>query len=235
MATLLTRLVAPIALLVTLCGCNGPVRGLYPPHDSDSREIYIVNNHWHTGFALRASELSPSLRKLLPRFADAEYLEIGWGDDHFYRSPQSTSGLAVEALFASRGSVMHVMPLDREPQIHYRDYLVDVYRVRISPQGEQRLVAFIESSFDVSDSGVAIELQPGVEPGSWFYRARGKYSLFHTCNQWCADGLRQTGFPISPFYAALASNVGWQIRTFARKDEGEVLILHDGEPRKEGP
>jgi uncharacterized protein (TIGR02117 family) len=218
------------ALLVTLGGCCGPVRGLYPPPDTAVRDIYVVNNHWHTGLVLRASELTPTLRGMLPRFANAEYLEIGWGDDRFYRSPQSTSGLAVQALFASRGSVLHVVPLSRLPEVHYREFLVDLYRLRISPEGHRRLVAFMETSFDLSDSGAAIELEPGWAPGSWFYRAHGKYSVLHTCNQWTADALRTTGFPISAFYASTADNIGWQIRTFGSTYQSDLAILRDGEP-----
>ncbi len=223
-----------VAMLAILGGCCGPTKSLYPPAGADARDVYVVNNHWHTGFVFPTSALTPSLRKLLSRFADADYVEIGWGDDHFYRSAKSTSGLAVQAMFVSKGSVLHVVPLSRPPEVHYQEFVVDLYRLRLSEEGQLRLMEFVEASFARDESGTAIEIEPGWLPGSWFYRANGHYSLFHTCNQWTADGLRTTGFPISPFYAAGADNVGWQIRTFGGKCQHDLAVLRDGNPTAAG-
>jgi uncharacterized protein (TIGR02117 family) len=222
-------------LLATIGGCCGPIEGLYPPQAGDARDVYLVNNHWHTGFVFPTSELTPTLRQLLPRFADAEYLEIGWGDDRFYRSPKSTIGLATAALFASQGSVLHVVPLSRPPQEHYQDFIADLYRIRVSDAGYQRLMAFVEKTFSRDDSGKAVESEAEWGPGSWFYRGNGHYSLFHTCNQWTADALRTTGFPISPAYAGGADNVGWQIRTFGGKYQSDLRVLQDGKPVATAP
>jgi uncharacterized protein (TIGR02117 family) len=209
-------------------GCCGPVRGLYPPtNQSDVRDVYIYDNHWHTGFVLRFNQLSPTLQKFLSRFRESEYVEIGWGDEGFYRAPESTSGLAMRAMFFSRGSVLHVAGLDREPDEHYREFVLDLYRVRVSRAGWDRLMEFIERRFATDSRGDSIALQPGLYGVSYFYAARGNYSVFHTCNNWVADGLRSTGFPISPFYAHFADNVGWQIRTFGRRYQQELLVLHE--------
>src|SRR5262245_13729593 len=217
MANRIATFAVAVFMLAIVSGCCGPVEGLYPPQSGDVRDVYLINNHWHTGFVFPASELTPALRQLLPRFADPQYLEIGWGDDRFYRSEKSTISLAVQALFVSQGSVLHVVPLWRAPEAHYRDFIVDLYRIHVSEAGYQRLLAFVEQTFSHDDSGRAIEIEPGWMPGSLFYRASPRYSLFHTCNQWTADGLRTCGFPISPAYAGGADNVGWQIRAFGAK------------------
>lgn len=219
-------------VLVMLSGCCGPVKGVFPPSAGDMRELFVMDNHWHTGLILRTSDLSARLKQMLVKVSDAPYVEIGWGDDRFYRSPESTSGLAVQAMFASRGSVIHAVPIWSPPEYHYLAFVVDLYKLQISSEGQRRLLAFIEDSFERTESGGPVEIESGWAPGSWFYRARGRYSALHTCNQWTADALRSAGFPITPIYASTAGNVGWQVRTFSRKYEEDVTILQSGKPVK---
>lgn len=218
-------IVLPTMLL--LVGCNGPVRGLYPPTESDrASEIYVYNNHWHTGFVVPTKQLSPTLKRYLARFGEeTKHVEIGWGDEGFYRAPKGTSGLAMRAMFFSRGSVLHVAGLTKEPPIHYRDFKVDLFRIRISDEGNRRLMDHLERTFATTQHGDAIELQPGLYGVSRFYRARGWYSLFHNCNNWLADGVRATGFPITPIYTSTADNVGWQIRVRGWKYQPDLVIL----------
>ena len=47
---------------------------------------------------------------------------------------------------------------------------------------------------------------------------------FHNCNNWLADGMRVTGFPITPIYTSTADNVGWQIRVFGRKHQSDIVV-----------
>jgi uncharacterized protein (TIGR02117 family) len=224
------HLIVPVLVLLGMYvfpGCCAPVAGVYPPAASDNAtEIYVYNNHWHTGFVIPVSQLSPVLKQHLSRFgSDTRYIEIGWGDEGFYRAPIGTLPLALRAMFASRGSVLHIAGVAKAPAEHYQDYQVDLYRIRISEEGNRRLMNFLERTFARNENGEAIELQPGLYGVSYFYRGRGWYGLFHNCNNWLADGVRSTGFPITPMYAGTADNVGWQIRVFGRKYQPDVLVL----------
>ena len=215
-----------ILLLFSAAGCNGSVRSLYPPKESGrATEIFVYNNHWHTGFVLPTSQLSPTLKRYLSRFgSDTRYIEIGWGDEGYYRAAKGTLPLAFRAMFLSQGSVLHVAGLTDEPADHYRDYVVDLYRIRIGEEGCRNLMRHLERTFATTINGDAIELQPGLYGISYFYRARGWYNLFHNCNNWLADGLRSTGFPITPIYTSTADNVGWQIRVFGRKHQSDIVV-----------
>jgi uncharacterized protein (TIGR02117 family) len=213
-----------IAITLTT-GCRGPIKDLYPPApDAPGRDVFIVNNHWHTGFVLPYAELSPALKRILHRFESERFVEIGWGDEEFYRAPKNTSGLAMRALFASRGSVCHVSGLDDDPTSHYAGYLLELYRVRVSEAGYARLMRFLESTFQSTGTGEGVELHPGLYGYSYFLAARGRYGALHTCNNWTADGLRATGFPITPGWSITADNVGWQIRTFGRKHQPDIVV-----------
>lgn len=197
-------------------GCFGPVKGIYPPAAGEPAfELIVVNNHWHTGLVMSREMLSPTLKRLIARESTAAFVEIGWGDDGFYRSDKVTSGLAIQAVFFSKGSVLHVVPIDDDPTRFYDAYQVDLHRLSISRTGLDRLNAYLEKAFArerASDgSERSIYLQPGGMEGSGFYRARGRYAGWHTCNHWTADAVRSTGFPITPIYSFTADNVGWQI------------------------
>jgi uncharacterized protein (TIGR02117 family) len=222
----LKSLSAPILVLAMFIGlgCCGPVKGLYPPTASDKQvELFVIDNHWHTSLVIRWDDLSETLKRHLNRFEGSEFVEIGWGDEGFYRAEAINSGLAIQAIFFSRGSVIHVLGLREHPTIHYTDYLVDLYRIRITEQGMTRLNDFVERAFQTSPDGSAKPIQPGLT-GGYFYWARGRYSALHTCNHWLADALRTTGFPISPFYSMTSGNVSWQIRTFGRKYQNDVTV-----------
>lgn len=199
-------------ILSASTGCLAPVKSLYPPKPEEpSYEIIVVNNHWHTGLVLHRSMLSPTLSRFVERETSAEFIEIGWGDDGFYRSDAVTSGLAMQAVFWSRGSVMHVVEIPVEPRLFFEDFQVTLHPIRISQRGLDRLNAYLEKSFAKTDEGDSVWLQNGQTPASSFYKARGRYSGLHTCNHWTADAVRSTGFPITPIYSFVADNVGWQI------------------------
>ena len=61
-------------------------------------------------------------------------------------------------------------------------------------------------------SGAPIDLGPGLYPGSRFYAATGRYSLFYTCNSWIAEALRAGGCPITPAWALTGGNLAFQAR-----------------------
>jgi uncharacterized protein (TIGR02117 family) len=219
---------AKICLILVLfaIGCHGPVKELFPPREGERAvDVFVVNNHWHMGFVLSYAQLSPRLQRLMQSFHDKQWVEIGWGDAAFYPAPRATSGLAMQAMFFSRGSVLHVMGFDQQPIHRYHEYQVELYRIRVSEAGDARLMDFLANTFATTDTGDSIELGPGLYGFSRFYRARGRYSLFHTCNNWLADGLRATGFPITPGWAFTAGNVGWQIRRFGRRYDPDLVLL----------
>jgi hypothetical protein len=69
------------------------------------------------------------------------------------------------------------------------------------------------------------ELRPGIRYdeagrpirlGKGWYRARGTYSAFHTCNTWVAEGLRQAGCPITPAWCLMPGPLLQQTRQFGR-------------------
>jgi hypothetical protein len=85
-----------------------------------------------------------------------------------------------------------------------------VIEVDLSARGFARLCQHIEQTYALDESGQPIRLGPG------WYRARGIYSAFHTCNTWAAEGLREAGCPITPAYCLTPAPLLSQTREFGR-------------------
>ena len=96
---------------------------LWPPAPgAPITEIVIVNHGYHVGIAIPRAALAEqasrqglsALGYIATRFADFDWLEIGWGDEGFYRyvptADSLTVALALRALFrADNPSVLHVV------------------------------------------------------------------------------------------------------------------------------
>ena len=67
-----------------------------------------------------------------------------------------------------------------------------------------------QQTYALDENGRAIGL------GAGWYRARGTYSAFNTCNTWVAAGLSKAGCPISPALCLTPGQLLGRVRPFAR-------------------
>ena len=169
-----------------------------------STNIYVVGNGWHAGLLVPAAAINARLPALRQRFPDAKYYEIGWGDVGFYRAKTVTAGLAFEAMFASRGSVMHVVAV---PDVKRFLQGSDTASLCIDGEAYQRMVGQITSSFAQDSSGAPVDAGPGIYGNSQFYGALGSYNALNTCNRWTASALEAAGISIAPRISLTASSV----------------------------
>jgi hypothetical protein len=59
------------------------------------------------------------------------------------------------------------------------------------------MLDFIADSFQRRPDGALIPQGPGLYGFSRFYRAKGSFHLFNTCNTWAARAVAATGLPVS--------------------------------------
>ena len=197
---------------MALTACLGPVRDLYPPRPGDATvTVHVLRQGWHSGLVIPRERLPP---EAWPEPAPGtQFLELGWGDRAFYQSPDAGLALALEASFASGGSVLHVTGLDRSPEERFPR--AEITTIELSARGAEALARFVARAYARDASGAPIDLGPGLHPGSRFYAATGRYSLFHTCNSWIAEALRAGGCPITPAWALTGGNLVFQARRCA--------------------
>ena len=202
------RIARGAALVALTAGCLGPVASLFPPApDAPVEPVWVVDHGWHTGLVLERSSIPHGLLPEQDDFPAAQYLEIGWGDAQFYRTPDAGVSLAIRAAFLSKASVLHVVGLPAGKAFAAGD----VVEIRLSRLGFDGLARLVDGSFDRGGQRAASPQGRGLYGDSRFYAARGRYHLFYTCNTWIADALRAAGLPITPVYAMTAGNLMWQV------------------------
>lgn len=198
-------------MAVTLVTARPGDSRMYPPAPgAGTVETFVVNHGYHTGIVLpRAAAVEIAARHNLTavaavttRFAAFTALEIGWGDEGFYRAAPTISAvtvpMALRALFwPGNPSVLHVVGLNESPAVVFGNS--ELVPVRLSMDGFARMMAMLDASFARTERGQAPgDLGPGLYGPSLFYPAVGAFHLFNVCNHWVARLLDAAGVPTSP-------------------------------------
>jgi len=198
------------AIVVGVAACAGPANSLYPPRASETvRTVYVINHGaLHTGLAVKRSDIPRGVWPANRDYSGRQYIEVGWGDDDGYRKPL-TSGIALKALAGSKRTVLLADGFSTL-RAKLGDPKVSIVAVDLSAGGFARLCQHIDQTYALDDAGRSIRL------GEGWYRARGTYSAFNTCNTWVAVGLRKAGCPITPGYCLTPGPLLHQVRQFGR-------------------
>jgi len=161
--------------------------------------IYLKSNGVHTDLVFpvhnevydwrRTLDTNNYLRQKRP----FTYASIGWGDKGFYLNTPTWADLtfttAFKAAFGLSGSAMHVSL--RTDSLHCGEY---VRKVIVSKEQYQNLVAYALLAFQLDENGKVQRIDHHYEGmNDNFYEAKGRYSLFKTCNVWTNNGLRTIG------------------------------------------
>jgi uncharacterized protein (TIGR02117 family) len=200
---------------------------LFPPKPGEAGvTVYVVAYAYHSGLALPIPELTKAGEDLsrgevvgiAERFKGFRFVEIGWGDEAFYRLVPTISeleiGEAMRALFhRDNPSVLHVVGLSRSPPEMLQG--ASILPITLSRKGFDRLVSRLGDSIALED-GHPVELGRGLYGPSLFYRARGTFSILNVCNHWVARELNAAGLSILPIVdtipAGLLLDLGWDTR-----------------------
>ena len=185
-----------LAIAFLLNGCSSvPVERESRAGCESPRALYVVSHGWHTGIIVGRNDLVRLLPPLSRDFGHDGYVEVGWGDELFYRSGTGTPGLALRALFWSTSSVLHVVPFAGPPRDYFQKS--EIVEVWVDQAGYAAALAFIAESFTRAPDGGVLRLGPSLYGGGGFYRAEGSFGAFNTCNTWVARALERAGTTVS--------------------------------------
>lgn len=202
-------------LLFLITGCLSSVNELYPEKERERPlAVYVVSQGWHAGIVFKGE----FLRKKLPEHRHIpgnDFLMVGWDDNKYYPADRGSIGLFLRAAFLPTGSVIHLVGFDEAPHEYFISS--NIVKVQLSRQGMEKMTDHIVDHFRTEDENL-LYAADGLYPQSSFFEAKGRYFFPRTSNKWSARVLRESGFPITPFYAFTSGNVINQ----ARKS-GEVL------------
>ena len=176
---------------------------------------YVVSNGWHVGVVVPAGRINALLPDIKKRFEkttansagvvqEAHYYEIGWGDQGFYEAKEITTLMAVQAMFNSPGSVMHVVAVNDPAKAFANSQMVKFCLNEAQLAGLEK---YIVSSFATHADGGIVSRRLGLYGDSQFYEGAGTYHFLNSCNTWAAKALRSAGFDISPTFKLFSRQV----------------------------
>ena len=202
---------------------------LWPPvAGSAVAEIYVVNHGYHSGIVVMraaAAELArrqgnDALLAVTQRFPSYQWLEIGWGDEGFYRSVPDVASLsfalAVRAMFRpGNPSVVHVVGLNVPPRAAFPDS--EIVLIKLTAVGFERMLDRIDASIArTGEGGGPEDLGVGLYGPSKFFRSVETFNLFNVCNHWVARLLSAAGLPTAPVLATLPQGLLFDLKWRAR-------------------
>lgn len=178
-------------------------------------EIRVARYLYHTGIVMpiRTSEFDWSEK--FPCLRGKQSVEIGWGDRDFYMSGAITPGLALNALFRSKSSVVNVSGFDTaiaDDSLSTAPFAQK--KIRLSAANYKRMVAWMLASFALQN-GEAVFLREGFwGASSAFYEANtaqtGVYSIVNNCNIWNSKALDAANLPV-PMWAGVPHPLLWML------------------------
>ena len=197
------------ALLLSACASQTQPAARPSPSGSTATVFVVHHGTLHTGLAVRRSDIPRGHWPASRDYSGRTYIEVGWGEDDGYRKPLTT-GIALHALAGSKRTVLLADGFSQSIRQKYRDPKFTVLAVDLSRTGLSRLCDHIQQTYALDAHGNPIRL------GDGWYRARGTYSAFNTCNTWLAAGLQKAGCPINPTLCLLPGQLLGRVRPFAR-------------------
>jgi len=192
-----------IVFLLMLYVISAFVLSIIPVNKNQSEHtkeytIYIKSNGVHTDLVLPIkSDLKDWSEKIKfeniqSKDSTHQFLAFGWGDKGFYLDTPEWSDLkfstAFKAAFNLGTSAMHTTFYK---QIQETENCV---KIEISKKQYQKLISFIEASFQYDTNGDPIFIEAATYgKNDSFYVANRTYNLFYTCNTWTNQALKKAG------------------------------------------
>lgn len=191
-----------VALILAYLGCAWVLSRLTISAEKNAARqvtIYIKSSSVHTDILLPVkSDLKDWSKSILykhTRTGDTafNYIAFGWGDKGFYLETPTWNDLkastAFKAAFWLSSSAVHTTYFKTPKEGK------NCVKLEISAEQYQRLICFIEKSMQLNNAGAPLAISYAKPYGDHdaFYEAKGRYSLFHTCNTWANNALKACG------------------------------------------
>ncbi|MEA2091576.1 MAG: DUF2459 domain-containing protein [Campylobacterota bacterium] len=187
------------------------------------KDIFVINYEWHAGIVVKVKDINSSLWEVEPIFKESKYIEVGWGDEDFYKSSDPSVWMTLKAGLLPTSSVVHLRAVSQHELNSFSQERVA--KLTISEKGFSKLSLFIENSFAKEDDAFIV-LSKGLYPNSLFYLSSKKYHIFNTCNVWTAEALQSAEVDIEPFTSITTDNLFSQIYESQKQRSPSSTLKH---------
>lgn len=203
-------LVIGLYMLAALIGSHIPMNNDWR-EPKDGVEIFVESNGIHVSLIVPISEAGEDLSDLIrpDQLSDSmlygTHAMIGWGHAGVYRNARTwadmRSGDVASAIFGSNDVLLHIYHLTDPQPLSYRR------SVRITTQQYRNIIAQIRSSFRLQQGRSTAS--PAYAADNLFYEATGRYTAFHTCNEWTGGILRKAGIRVGAWTPLAGGVMHW--------------------------
>lgn len=174
-----------IALLAGLITVNNNIKN----HDNETY-VYLNTNGVHLDIILPVRNIESDLIHGINTDKNDKYLAFGWGDMNFYLYTPTWDKLKtstlLRALFWKSSTLIHISK--------YKNINDNWIKVKANKKVLKKLNNYILNSFDLNNNHLKIKLNAkGYTNDDTFYKAKGSYSCFKTCNTWVNNGFKESG------------------------------------------
>jgi len=162
---------------------------------SNGVEIYIQSNGVHTDIVMPIKSEQINWDELLPYSdfvnvsSDYKYVAVGWGDKGFFLDTPTwddlTFATAFKAAFGLGTTAMHITYKYKTPRL-----TASCKKIIITKEQYQKLIVGILESFELKSEKPVWINHAGYTQQDCFYEAKGRYSMFKTCNVWTGNTLK---------------------------------------------
>jgi len=192
--------------------------------DAPVKTVYLVSHGWHAGIVIRRADLATGQWPALDQLPRSKFLELGWGDRDYYRTPDPSWAVTLKAALLPTRSVMHVVAFDADVPSYFPRS--EIIALPLSKAGFEGLSRHVSASFARDAAGNAMPLGPGLYGASQMYLSTQTYHLFNTCNVWTARALKAAGCPITPATTLTVERLMARARGFGRLLQPAPALPH---------
>ncbi len=159
-------------------------------HEASNHAIYLSTNGIHLDIVIPTKDLDSMFLSGIRRNPTDTYLSFGWGDKDFYIHTRNWGDLtfrtAFKALFLKSATLIHIT--------RHQTKSPDWKEIKITENELRKLSNYLLNTFKTDKKGMKIILHnKGYTYYDDFYKSKGSYSCFKTCNTWVNTGFKESG------------------------------------------
>ncbi|CAN5383871.1 TIGR02117 family protein [soil metagenome] len=155
-----------------------------------SKLIYLSTNGVHLDIVIPKKDIDSLVLSGIKHNETENYLSFGWGDENFYINTPTWGDLtfsnAFKAMFLKTTTLMHVT--------RYKQKRTDWIEIKVNEFELQKLNTYLLNTFESNENGMKLILEnKGYSSIDDFYKSKGSFSCFNTCNSWVNKGFKESG------------------------------------------
>lgn len=159
-------------------------------NENSEKLIYLSTNGVHLDMIIPIENVDSLVLPGIKHDRNEKYLSFGWGDENFYINTPTWGDLtlknAFNAMFLKSSTLMHVT--------RYKQKRSDWVEIKVNESELKKLNNYLLNTFETNENGMKIILKnQGYSSIDDFYKSKGSYSCFKTCNSWVNIGFKESG------------------------------------------